>query len=101
IVNELNVHTVGGVITPAEVLATIVPKDAKLSIEAMLDQTSIDQVSVGQPARLRMTAFNQRTTPELGGVVTHVSPATARDQATGRMYYQSNIEVLPEELAKL
>src|SRR5690606_5473404 len=65
IVNELNVHTVGGVITPAEVLATIVPADARLKVEAKLAPTSIDQIHIGQPARLRFSAFNQRTTPEL------------------------------------
>src|SRR5690606_2931117 len=75
-VNELNIHTVGGVITPAEVLVTIVPENARLKIEVRLAPTNIDQVAVGQSARLRFSAFNQRTTPELNGKVVHVSPAT-------------------------
>ncbi|MGN6307815.1 MAG: HlyD family type I secretion periplasmic adaptor subunit [Mesorhizobium sp.] len=100
-VNELNIHTIGGVITPAEVLVTIVPEDARLKIEVRLAPASIDQVSVGQAARLRFSAFNQRTTPELKGEVVHVSPATSHDPATGETYYTGDIKVTPEELAKL
>lgn len=100
-VNELNIHTIGGVITPAEVLATIVPKDAKLKVEVMLQPTSIDQVAAGRPARLRLTALNQRTTPELIGTVLHVSPATTRDAASGQLYYKGDIDILPGELAKM
>ena len=100
-VNELNIHTVGGVITPAEVLVTIVPENARLKIEAKLAPASIDQVSAGQPARLRFSAFNQRTTPELNGKVVHVSPATSRDTVTGETYYLGEIGVTADELAKL
>ena len=101
IINELNVHTIGGVITPAEVLATIVPEDAKLKVEAKVPPVSIDQVAPGQPARLRFSTFNQRTTPELKGRVARVSPATTRDQATGEVHYVADVEVPPEELVKL
>jgi HlyD family secretion protein len=100
-VNELTIHTIGGVITPAEILVTIVPEDARLKVEVRLAPASIDQVSVGQTARLRFSAFNQRTTPELKGEVIHVSPATSRDPATGETYYMGDIKVAPEELARL
>ena len=100
-VNELNVHTVGGVITPAEVLVTIVPKGAKLKVEVMLQPTAIDQVELGSSARLRLTALNQRTTPELAGVVSHVSPATARDPASGQLFYKGDVEISEGELAKM
>lgn len=101
IVNELNVHTLGGVITPAEVLVTIVPADARLKVEAKLAPTSIDQIHIGQPARLRFSAFNQRTTPELKGSVTYVAAATTREPATGEVFYLGNVEVDPQEMAKL
>lgn len=101
IINELNVHTLGGVITPAEVLATIVPENAELKIEVKLATTSIDQVSVGRPARLRFSAFNQRTTPELEGTVTYVAAAATRDTATGEFYYQGHVAAPATELEKL
>lgn len=59
----MKIHTIGGVITPAEVLATIVPEDARLKIAVQFAPVSIDQIAVGQTARLRFSAFNQRTTP--------------------------------------
>lgn len=100
-VNELSVHTVGGVITPAETLVTLVPEDAQLTIAAKLPPTDIDQVHVGQKARLRFSTFNQRTTPELHGLVSYVSPATSTDKSTGLPYYLAHIHVDDEELRKL
>ncbi|PWK58195.1 HlyD family type I secretion periplasmic adaptor subunit, partial [Aminobacter sp. AP02] len=100
-VNEPNVDTIGGVVTPAEVLATIVPKDADLKIQVRLAPASIDPVQVGQHARLRFPAFNQRTTPELVGEVSHISPATSRDNATGETFYLGDVAVKPQELEKL
>lgn len=100
-VNELNIHTIGGVITPAEVLVTIVPTNARLKVEVMLQPTAIDQVEPGSSARLRLTALNQRTTPELFGLVSHVSPATTRDAASGQLYYKGDVEIKEGELAKI
>lgn len=100
-VNELNVHTVGGIISPAEILATIVPINAKLKVEIRLSPVKIEQVATGSPARLRFSAFNQRTTPELLGKVAYIAPATIMDRSTGETYYVGHVEVLPGELAKL
>lgn len=100
-VNELHVFTEGGVITPAQVLATIVPAEARLRVEVRLDPASIDQVRIGQDARVRFSAFTQRTTPELFGTVAHVSPATARDPRTGETFYVAFLDVADEELARL
>ncbi|MEO9337695.1 HlyD family type I secretion periplasmic adaptor subunit [Mesorhizobium sp. SB112] len=100
-VNELAVHTVGGVITPAETLATLVPEKAKLKIEARLSPVDIDQVYVGQIAKLRFSTFNQRTTPELQGHIGYVSAATTRDPATNDTYYVADVIVSPDELEKL
>jgi membrane fusion protein, type I secretion system len=99
-VNELSVHTVGGVITPAETLATIVPEQAMLKVEAKLSPVDIDQVFVGQQAKLRFSAFNQRTTPELKGAIAYVSAATTIDPTTKQAHYLADVRITPEELAK-
>jgi len=101
IVNELSIHTVGGVITPAETLATIVPEKAKLKIEAKLSPVDVDQVAVGQTAKLRFSAFNQRTTPELKGEIAYVSAAATRDAATNTTHYLADVRIDASELAKL
>ncbi|XAZ20199.1 HlyD family type I secretion periplasmic adaptor subunit (plasmid) [Sinorhizobium sp. B11] len=100
-VNELFVHTIGGVITPAEKLVTLVPADASLKIEARLSPTDIDQVFIGQDARLRFSAFNQRATPELDGSIAYVSAATSTDPATGQIFYLADVAVTATELARL
>lgn len=87
-------------LTPADVLATVVPEDASLRIEIHIAPSSIDQISVGRPARARFTAFNQRTTPELKGQLVYVSPSTikgARDDA----YYVGYVELDAGELNRL
>ena len=100
-INEVKVHTVGGVISPAEVLATIVPESARLKIEVKIPPVSIDQVAVGRPTRLRFTTFNQRTTPELQGELVYVSPATSREASTGQTYYVGHVSTSQEEFAKI
>ncbi len=100
-INELSVFTIGGVVTPAEVLATIVPEGAKLSIEVQLPITSIDQVYLGQPARVKFSAFNHRTTPELAAKISYISAATTVAGPDSQPFYIGNVELLPEEMAQL
>ncbi|MDB5540943.1 MAG: HlyD family type secretion periplasmic adaptor subunit [Devosia sp.] len=93
-VNELAVHTEGGVIVPAQTLMTIVPSGAALKIEFHVATKDIDQIDVGQAARLRFTAFNRRTTPEIAARVTRVSAAATRDPVTGEHYYTAQVELV-------
>lgn len=96
-VNELFVHTVGGVITPAARIATIVPESAVLKFEVRISPVDIDQVREGQPARVRLSAFNRNTTPEMKAKVTMVSPASARDPSTGQEHYIAYIQLAEVE----
>lgn len=100
-VNELNIFTEGGVISPAEVLATIVPANARLRIEAKLSPAAIDQVYTNQPARVRFSAFNHRTTPELMGRIVQIAPATTRDEVTGEPLYLAYVEIPQAEMDRL
>jgi HlyD family type I secretion membrane fusion protein len=100
-INEVSINTIGGIITPAQRLLTIVPEDARLQIEVKLQPTDIDQVFVGQPAKLRFSAFSARDTPELAGTVTFVSPATTTDSQSGQIHYIAQIAVSDSELVKL
>jgi HlyD family secretion protein len=92
-VNELSVTTLGGVIGPAERLLTIVPEDAELQIDFRVAINDIDQIMVGQDAKLRFSAFDQRTTPEIPAVVSRVSAAATTDPQTGQSYYLATAEV--------
>ncbi len=86
-VHELAVHTVGGVITPGQVVMTIVPLEDDLAVEAKVRPSDIDQLVLGAPANIRFPAFNQRTTPDVGGVLTQISANITTDPRTGESYY--------------
>lgn len=100
-VHELNVHTVGGVISAGEQLMLIVPASERLSVEVRVSPQDIDQVRVGQTAALRFSAFSQRTTPEINGTVSRVSADVTTEQRTGITYYTARIAIGPDELARL
>ncbi len=87
VVHELAIHTVGGVVTGAEQLMLIVPEEDGLAIQARIAPAEVDHVVVGRTARLRLSAFNQQTTPELGGHVVHVSADVTVDPKTGQNHY--------------
>jgi HlyD family secretion protein len=95
-VNQLSIHTIGGVIKGGETIMEVVPDADDLQIEARVDPKDIDHVKTGQKAFVRLTAFNQRTTPQLKGSVNYVSADTGRDQQSNKTFYTVRI-VLPEE----
>jgi HlyD family secretion protein len=95
------VHTVGWVITAGDAVMMIVPQTDDLQVEAKVNPQDIDKLQIGQKTLLRLSAFNQRTTPELNGVVTRVSPDVTTDQRTGQSYYTIRVSMAPEEVARL
>ena len=86
------------VVRPADPVLYIVPQDQPIVIEARLNPVDIDQVFVGQEAVLRLTALDQRTTPEISGTVRVVSADAVIDQSTGVSYYAAEILPLPDGL---
>jgi HlyD family secretion protein len=96
-----NVHTVGGVITAGDAMMMIVPQADDLSVEAKVDPKDIDKLQIGQKTLMRLSAFNQRTTPELNGLVTRVSADVTTDQRTGQSYYTIRVSLPPTEVARL
>jgi HlyD family secretion protein len=100
-VEQSTVHTVGGVITAGDAIMLIVPQADDLQVEAKVNPQDIDKLQVGQKTLLRLSAFNQRTTPELNGVVTRVSPDVTVEQRTGQSYYTIRVSMPPAEVARL
>lgn len=98
---QSTVHTVGGVVTAGDAIMLIVPQSDDLQVEAKVNPQDIDKLQVGQKTLLRLSAFNQRTTPELNGVVSRVSPDVTTDQRTGQSYYTIRVSMPPEEIARL
>ncbi len=95
------VNTPGAVVRPADVLMYIVPQEQPLVISARIETIHVDQVNIGQAATLRLPAFDQRTTPELQGIVTKVSADAFTDEQTGMSYYSAELLPLEGEVEKL
>lgn len=100
-IHELQVVTIGGVVSPGQTILQIVPSDQGIEFETRVDPASIDQVFVGQEAKVMITALNQRTTPELSGNVKRMSPTSVIDEASGFSYFRVHVYIAPEELARL
>jgi HlyD family secretion protein len=98
---QSTVHTVGGVITAGDAIMMVVPQADDLQVEARVDPKDIDKLQIGQKTLLRLSAFNQRTTPELNGLVTRVSPDVTTEQRTGQSYYTIRVSLPPKEVARL
>ena len=81
---RLNYHTAGGVIESGRQIAEILPRDEALVIETLVNPSDISQIHTGQTAGIRMTSYNQRTTPQLRGHVAYVSADTVQDPRPGR-----------------
>lgn len=100
-VHELAVHTIGGVIAPGQTVLAIVPDNDKLAVELRLSPIDIDQIRLGQRVMLRLSAFNQRTTPELPGRITRVAADATREPQTGATFFVARAEMEPGSIARL
>ena len=80
VVQQLAVHTVGGVVTPAQSLLVIVPSDSRLEIEAMVSNRDIGFIHPGQDVEIKVDTFNFTRYGLLHGQVLSVSQdAIVRD----------------------
>src|SRR5215813_916384 len=81
VVQQLTIHTVGGVVTPAQSLLVVVPSDSRLEIDAMLSNRDIGFVHAGQEAEIKIDTFNFTRYGLLHGQVLSVSQdAVVRDR---------------------
>jgi HlyD family type I secretion membrane fusion protein len=98
---DLQAHTVGGVVAPGQVIMAIVPANSELNVHVKVAPTDIDRVFVGQTARMRFTAFNRQTTPEIVGAVDIIPGATIVDKATNLPFYKTSVTFSPNDLGDL
>lgn len=103
IVVQMKYNTPGGVIEPGKPIAEILPADADLIIEAMVQRSDIDLLQMGQTAAVRLVSLNQRTTPVLEGEVFYVSADAVRDKndPTGRDVYLARVRLPKQELDRV
>jgi HlyD family secretion protein len=101
VINQLSIHTVGGVVRAGDAIMEVVPDSDDLQIEARLQPSDIDQVRTGQKAFVRFSAFNQRVTPQLTGLVSYVSADISHDHQTNAPYFTVRVALSEEERRRL
>jgi len=85
-VQQLAIHTIGGVVTPAQSLLVVVPSDSHLEIEAMVQNREIGFVHEGQDAEIKVDAFNFNRYGLINGKVVSISPdAIAREKPVDKV----------------
>ena len=101
-VHQLAIHAVGEVIVPdGSPIMLIVPDSDELKVEARVRPRDIDQINLGDTATIRLSAFNQRITPEISGTVSRISADISNDPRTGESHYTVRITIPETEMARL
>ncbi len=80
IVNRLLVTTIGGVVKPGETIMEIVPVSGSLLISTRVKPSDIGFIKVGQPARIRVSAYDSSVFGALDGEVVRVGADTVFDE---------------------
>jgi len=101
VVHAMNVNTIGGVIAPGDAVMEIVPVKDTVVITARIQSRDVDQISIDQPVKIRMSAYSQRNTPELTGRVTYVSADLEPTEADLPPQYKIKVAFDDGELARL
>ncbi len=86
-VQQLAVHTVGGVVTPAQALLVIVPRDAAVEVEALVENKDIGFVNAGQEAQVKIDTFPFTKYGTIRATVTHVANDAISDEKKGLLLY--------------
>jgi HlyD family type I secretion membrane fusion protein len=89
----LRVSAPGEVLAAGAAIADVVPSNEMLVVEARIRPQDIDQIYTDASAKVRLSAFDARTTPLLPGRVTFVSPDRMTDADTGESWFTATVEV--------
>lgn len=95
-VQNLSIHTVGGVVSPGAVLMEIVPEDRSYLIQAQVPVQAVDRMRPGLDVEISFPAFNHAQTPNVPGKVLTVSADRLKDEDSKAPYYLAQVEVTPE-----
>lgn len=85
-VQQLAVHTIGGVVAPAQTLLTVVPDGRKLLVSAIINNQDIGFIKESQPAEIKVETFPYERYGALHGTVVQVSNDAVQDDKLGLIF---------------
>ncbi|WP_404404526.1 HlyD family type I secretion periplasmic adaptor subunit [Pelagibacterium halotolerans] len=98
---DMQVHTIGAVISPGAPLMDVVPDEDDLIIEARVSPADIDLVSPGMFAKVQLSAFKAKKVDKLDATVITVSGDILTDEMSGEQYFLARLKVGEAALAEL
>lgn len=87
VVNRVLVATLGGVVQPGQTIVEVVPSEDTLLVEAEIKPADIGFLSIGQKARVKITAFDSAVYGALDGRIESISPDAIKDEETHERHY--------------
>jgi len=91
VVDKLAFTTIGSAVPAGQPILQIVPTQDELVIEGKISPNDVDQLRVGQTARVSFSSLNRQVTPEEEGRLTFISAEPAEDSRTGQTYYRIRV----------
>ena len=91
----------GTILAPGAILMRIVPQDIALRVNGRLPASDVDQVSLGQPARVMFSTFDGAHVPVVNGKVSTIADDVSSDPGTGAAYFGIEITLDPDDVAAL
>ena len=85
-VQQLAVHTIGGVVPAAQALMLIVPKENQVEVLASVDNKDIGFIHEGQTVEVKINAFDYTKYGTVSGIVTYVARDAQDDRKRGLIY---------------
>lgn len=92
-VDKLAYSAIGSAVPPGQPILQIVPDRDLLVVEARVRPQDVDQLRLGQAARVTFSGLDRQSTPDISGKLTFISPDLSRDQHSGATFYRIRIEL--------
>ncbi|GHV31217.1 HlyD family type I secretion periplasmic adaptor subunit [Synergistales bacterium] len=86
VVQQLEIHTIGAILTPAQAIMLIVPAGGSIEYEVWVENRDIGFIYTGQPAEVKVETFGFQRYGTLDGVVKSIATEAKEDEKRGLIY---------------
>jgi HlyD family type I secretion membrane fusion protein len=93
VVDRIAFTTLGSAVPAAQPILQIVPDRDRLVVEARVKPQDVDQVRIGQSARVVFSGLERQSTPDIAATLIFISPDLVQDTRTGQSYYRIKVQL--------
>jgi HlyD family secretion protein len=94
-VDKIAFTTLGSAVPPNQPILQIVPDRDALIVAARVRPQDVEQLRLGQKARVTFSGLDRQTTPDVAGTLIFISADLTQDQHTGQSYYRIKVKLDP------